>query len=163
MAASDKAELLSITEKEFAKLAALLADTRSNQALIKDDDDTSIKDVVAHRAHWIELFLGWYRDGQEGKEVYFPAKGYKWNELKRYNADLRQYQIDLSWEDAVSMLTARKADLVRFIADHTTEELYAAPMKGSKNDWTPGRWAEASGPSHFRSAAKYIRARLKGL
>ncbi|MQY41669.1 hypothetical protein GG681_03380 [Epibacterium sp. SM1969] len=23
------------------------------------------------------------------KEVYFPAKGYKWNALKRYNADLR--------------------------------------------------------------------------
>ena len=163
MAASDKAALLAITEKEFAKLAAILAGVRSDQAFIKDGDDTSIKDVVGHRAHWIELFLGWYRDGQEGKEVFFPAKGYKWNELKRYNADLRQRQTDLSWEAAVSMLKARQADLVRFIENHTDEALYAAPMTGAKNDWTPGRWAEAAGPSHFRSAAKYIRGRLKNL
>jgi len=30
-------------------------------------------------------------------------------------------------------------------------------MQGANNDWTTGRWAEAAGPSHYRSAAKFIR------
>jgi hypothetical protein len=34
-------------------------------------------------------------------------------------------------------------------------------MKGGGNKWTTGRWAEASGASHYRSAAKYVRACLK--
>jgi len=161
MVAHNKSELRAITEKEYGKLATLLERVDPNQALIEDADDTSIKDVVAHRAHWIELFLGWYRDGQDGKEVHFPAKGYKWNELKRYNADLRKAQADLSWRDAVSQLEARKGNLVAFIDSCSDGDLYSGPMKGARNDWRPGRWAEAAGPSHFRSAAKYIRGRLK--
>lgn len=87
MPAHTKAELLSLTEKEFDKLCRLIGPINADIAMKKDEDDTSIKDVIAHRAHWIELFLGWYRDGAAGREVHFPAEGYKWNELKRYNAD----------------------------------------------------------------------------
>ena len=163
MAATSKSALLEITRKEFQKLQSLIADISADTALVKDEDDTSIKDVVAHRAHWIELFLGWYSDGQAGKDVHFPAKGYKWNELKRYNADLRRRQAKWSWRKAVSELNARTEDLIAFMEAHTDKELYGGPMKGAKNDWTAGRWAEASGPSHFRSAGKYIRARLKQL
>ncbi len=163
MPAASKTALLEITRKEFQKLESLISEIDSDQALEKDEDDTSIKDVIAHRAHWIELFLGWHRDGLAGKDVQFPAEGYKWNELKRYNANLRQRQAKWSWRKAVSELKARNEDLVAFMESHTDKHLYGGPMKGAKNDWTTGRWAEASGPSHFRSAAKYIRARLKQL
>lgn len=30
-------------------------------------------------------------------------------------------------------------------------------MTGANNDWAPGRWAVAAGPSHYRSAAKFVR------
>lgn len=163
MAATSKTALLEISIKEFQKLEALTERVSPKLALVKDEDDTSIKDVIAHRAHWIELFLGWYRDGQAGKEVHFPAEGYKWNELKRYNAELRRRQAKLSWQEAVSQLKARNDDLVAFITSHTDKDLYGGPMKGANNNWTTGRWAEAAGPSHFRSAGKYIRARLKQL
>ena len=53
--------------------------------------------MIAHRAHWIALFLGWFADGLGRKTVYFPAKGYKWNDLRRYTADLRARQADLDW------------------------------------------------------------------
>jgi len=163
MPAQNKSELLHVTRKEFDKLAKLIGPVGADQALVKDDDDTSIKDVIAHRAHWIELFLGWYRDGQAGKGVHFPAQGYKWNELKRYNADLRQAQAGLSWHDATQQLETRKDELIAFIEALSDADLYGGPMKGANNDWRPGRWAEAAGSSHFRSAAKYIRARLKAL
>ena len=159
-AATSKDELIAVTEKEFAKLSKLL-DLPEEFAVQKDDEDTSIKDVIGHRAHWIELFLGWYTDGMAGKEVHFPAKGYKWNELKRYNAVLRENQAGLTWEQAVSLLQKNHAKLSDFMNNHSNDELYAGPMQGANNDWTPGRWAEAAGPSHYRSAAKFVRARLR--
>ena len=163
MPATTKHALIDVTEREFAKLEKLLGEVTEAQAVIKDDDDTSIKDVVAHRAHWITLFLDWYADGQAGKEVHFPAKGYKWNELKRYNADLRALQSELTWEDALMLLRAEAARLSAFLHDTPEAALYGGPMRGAKNDWTPGRWAEAAGPSHYRSASKYLRQRLKAL
>ncbi len=163
MPATTKDELFEVTKREFLKLEKLLASIHPDEALIKDADDISIKDIVAHRAHWIDLFLGWYEDGQAGKDVFFPAKGYKWNELKQYNADLRAKQIRVSWTQACSALKTSHDRLLAFISRSPDSVLYDGPMKGAKNDWTTGRWAEAAGPSHYRSAGKYIRARLKVL
>lgn len=163
MAAKNQGELLHITHKEFSKLEILIESVSSVQALRKDDEATSIKDVIAHRAHWIALFLGWYSDGLSGKTVYFPAKGYKWNDLKRYNSELRKKQQDLDWSQAWALLKDNYGQLVNFIESKSDDELYAGPMPGAKSHWTTGRWAEAAGASHFRSASKYIRARLKAM
>lgn len=160
-AATNKADLLTVTAKDYAKLQKLIAPISSDVAVAKDDDDTSIKDIVGHRAHWIDLFQGWYRDGQAGRPVAFPAPGYKWNQLKAYNAQLRVDQAGLGWDDARSMLADRHAALLAVIDGLDETALYGEPMKGANNDWTTGRWAEAAGASHYRSAAKYIRARLR--
>jgi hypothetical protein len=157
MAAKSKEELLAVTLKEFTKLNRVLDGLSEDAALRKRDDDTSLKDVVGHRAHWISLFMGWYADGLAGKDVYFPAEGYKWNQLKDYNRQLRGQQEQLGWADARALLQANHLKLVAFMEGHAESELYGGPMKGANNAWTPGRWAEAAGPSHYRSAAKYAR------
>ena len=161
MPATNRDDLIAVTEAEYRKLAALIAGIGEPTALRKREDDTSIKDVIGHRAHWIELFLGWYADGQAGREVHFPAPGYKWNQLKAYNARLRAEQAALGWEAACAMLDDAHGRLLAFLRDHDDAALYGGPMAGANNDWTPGRWAEAAGPSHCRSAAKWIRARLR--
>lgn len=161
MPAKSKQELLTVTHAEFEKLQAVLNELPAMLRLEKDEEDTSPKDIVGHRAHWIQLFLGWYLDGQAGREVHFPAKGYKWNELKRYNADLRQNQAGLSWQAARSLLDTSHAELVALLESLSEEELYGGAMKGANNNWTPGRWAEAAGPSHYRSAGKYLRQRSR--
>lgn len=161
MPATSKDELLAVTEKEYAKLAKLLGEVDLKTAMKKRAESTSLKDIVGHRAHWIALFLGWYKDGMAGKEVCFPAPGYKWNQLKEYNKALRQKQSDLSWEDAKQQLQSNHLKLLRFIKSHTDQELYGAAMAGAKNNWTTGRWAEAAGPSHYRSAAKFFRECLR--
>ena len=89
-AATTRNDLIALTRKEYEKLDKLLDSVSPDDAAAPDDEDTSIRDVIAHRAHWAGLFLGWYEDGQAGKAVEIPAPGYKWNELKRYNAMLRQ-------------------------------------------------------------------------
>lgn len=159
-AATNRADLRAVTVNEYDKLAKLITPLSALQAAVVHDA-TTIKDVIGHRAHWTQLFLGWYAEGQAGKPVYFPAKGYKWNDLKRYNADLRLKQQDMSWDDVRTMLQETHDNLLNFIDTHSEPQLYGGPMKGANNKWTPGRWAEAAGASHYRSAAKYVRAALK--
>ncbi|MEP3429231.1 MAG: ClbS/DfsB family four-helix bundle protein [Roseibium sp.] len=161
MAAKTKAELLTVTAKEYDKLHKVMGDLPAILRLEKDEDGTAPKDIIGHRAHWIELYLGWYRDGQAGKQVYFPAEGYKWNDLKRYNADLRDRQSALSWQSVVTLLETNHTELLALIESLSEDQLYGGPMKGANNAWTSGRWAEAAGPSHYRSAAKYLRQRTK--
>lgn len=161
MAAEDKSELHKITKLEFQKLEKLLSSIDRETALSKDEEDTSIKDIISHRAHWIGLFFGWYADGVSGKTVYFPAEGYKWNDLKRYNSELRKQYASVGWDDAIGTLKKNYELLIDFIETHSNYDLYDGPMKGANNQWTPGRWAEAAGASHFRSASKYVRSRLR--
>lgn len=161
-AATSKQELEAVTKKDYDKLARLLSTVDAETAMEKQDD-TSIKDIVAHRAHWIDLFIGWYTDGVAGREVFFPAEGYKWNDLKRYNADLRAAQNDIDWQSALLMLETVNRRLLSFLDSLAEDDLYGGPMAGANNKWTPGRWAEAAGPSHYRSAATYIRGPTSSL
>lgn len=160
-AATTKADLVAATHSEFAKLQRLISDIPDDIALRKRDENTSIKDVIAHRAHWIDLFLGWYQDGQAGHEVYFPAKGYLWSDLRVYNANLRQEQAALDWAAAKALLVSRHDILAQFINSLSEAQLYGGPMMGARNTWTTGRFAQAAGASHYRSAAKWIRAELR--
>ncbi|SFL31361.1 ClbS/DfsB family four-helix bundle protein [Shimia haliotis] len=160
-AATNQVDLLAVAEKEFAKLSELLEDVPPDLAGQAFEAGWSMRDVLVHRAHWVDLFLGWYQDGQVGKTVYFPAEGYKWNDLKAYNADLLARKADVSWETARSELIAAHGRWMDFVGSLDQAALYGGPMKGANNKWTTGRWAEAAAPSHYRSAAKFIRACLR--
>ncbi len=160
-AATNRADLIATTEKEFTKLGALLEGVDNDLAKCQFEDGVSIKHVIGHRAHWTGMFFDWFRQGQETGAADIPAKGYKWNQLKEYNAKLRDDQAGLSWGEVRMMLDDSHARLLAFITGMSDADLYGGPMKGGGNKWTMGRWAEASGASHYRSAAKYVRACLK--
>ncbi|WP_343045271.1 ClbS/DfsB family four-helix bundle protein [Parasphingopyxis algicola] len=120
-----------------------------------------MKDIVAHRAHWIGLFLTWHEGGKAGETVETPAPGYKWNQLKPYNAMVRDMYRDLDWAEARARPDEQQQKLRDCIAAQDDAELYTQHLYPWLNDWTLGRWAEASGTSAFRSANKYIRAVLR--
>ncbi|MBO6674983.1 MAG: ClbS/DfsB family four-helix bundle protein [Rhizobiales bacterium] len=158
MAAIDKNELRAVTEKEFAKLIKLLDGL--DEDLAERPDTTggvSIKQVIGHRVHWMDLFFGWYEDGKAGKEVQTPAPGYKWNQLKPYNATVYEAAAKQPWSDVLAQLKERHAKLLAFIDGLDNDVLYAKHIYPWTNDWALGRWAESSGPSHYRSAAKFVR------
>lgn len=161
-AATDKAALLAVTHKEFAKLDALIEPIPAATATAALEDDTTIKDVIGHRAAWIDLFLGWHADGIARREVHMPTKGYKWNQLPSLNAAIRDAQAGLDWAGAKVLLRTNHAKLVALIEDLSDDALYGSPMAGH-DKWTTGRFAEASGASHYRSAVKVIRGYLKQL
>jgi hypothetical protein len=115
-AALDKAGLLEQTRSDYAKLRRVIEDFPAALQLERNPEETSPKDIIAHRAHWIVLFLGWHRDGAAGKTPEIPAPGYKWNQLKAYNAALRAAQSGLGWEDACRMLDTAHEMLTDFIS-----------------------------------------------
>ncbi|MEO1039298.1 MAG: ClbS/DfsB family four-helix bundle protein [Pseudomonadota bacterium] len=158
-AATNKSELLAATAAEFDKLERLLGPLDEASANWRvDDGDVSIKAVIAHRTHWLDLFGSWYEAGASGEDVQTPAPGYKWNQLKAYNAPIYQAAETASWREThTAFLDAHTRFLARITAlDETT--LYTPKLFDWLNDWTLGRWAESAGPSHYRSAAKFVRA-----
>ncbi|MEL7213060.1 MAG: ClbS/DfsB family four-helix bundle protein [Pseudomonadota bacterium] len=160
-AATTKTALLTTLEAEWDKLEKVIANVPEDLAFAPDETGTTIKDIIGHRAAWIDLFLGWLQQSEAGAPVDMPAKGFKWTMLPELNAQIRQEQANLDWPAAVVVSQDRKAALVTALDARDDKALYGAPMAGGNGTWTIGRYGESAGPSHFRSAAKYIRARLK--
>ena len=160
-AATTKADLIEVTEKDWAKLWTVLEPLTEAEAGYAAEGDYSVRDTVLHRAHWIDLFFQWWDEGQETGSAETPDHGVKWSELKPYNAGLRERYADVSWDEAKERLATSHARLLAFMKDTPEEALYGGPMIGGNGKWTAGRYAEASGPSHYRSALKYVRACLK--
>lgn len=161
-AATNKADLLAVFDKELGKLRKTLDGVdEATSSLSPADDDTTIKGVIAHRTHWMGMFHGWYDDGVAGREVHVPAKGYKWNQLKAYNESLYVKGNRTSWADLLSEFEAACDKLRLFIEAHDDASLYTVGAHTWTGKWTLGRFAEASGPSHFRSANAYIRKALR--
>ena len=156
-AATTKTALLEVHDTEWRKLSALLETVPAALAEAKDTDETSVKDILTHRAHWIGLYFQWL---DEGEEAQMPDHGVKWNGLKPYNAGLRERYVGVPFAEARETLAREATRLRDWVAAQDDDTLYGGPMPGGTG-WTPGRYAEAAGPSHFRSAAKYVRARLK--
>ncbi|MEL6435785.1 MAG: ClbS/DfsB family four-helix bundle protein [Pseudomonadota bacterium] len=162
-AATNRTDLLAVFDKELSKLNKTLADVDEATANgCAPDDTVTIKGVIAHRTHWMGMFHTWFEDGLAGREVHVPAKGYKWNQLKAYNAGLYAEGDRRDWADVKADFDAACNRLRAFIADHNDADLYAPGGHAWTGKWTLGRYAEASGPSHFRSANAYVRKALKG-
>ena len=164
MPATNRSELLAVTDKEYRKLMKTLETVDRRKAVAAGPEDgISIKGTVAHRSHWLDLFLGWYRDGVDGKPVQTPAPGYKWNQLKDYNAKVREASRNETWAEVLALFEQRHRTLTALLEDLDETDLYGPRRYDWTNNWTLGRWAEASGASHYRSANTFIRKILRAL
>lgn len=160
-AAQNHAELLTVTKLEFAKLQTLLAGVDPGRVDRPDADGWTIREVIAHRAHWVVLFLQWRAAALAGHDVQTPAPGYKWTQLTAYNALVREQAAERDWAQVNADLSAAHARLLACLEAADDAELYTKHLYPWMNDWTLGRWAEAAGASHYRSAAKTIRKMLR--
>ena len=161
-AATNKPDLIDITLKEYGKLDQLLSPLDEDTATwAHPNDNLSIRDIIAHRGHWLGLYLSWYEDGLSGLDVRTPAPGYKWNQLKSYNAIVYATARHFSWKDIHNAFHHHHDALMTHLAAFDDDRLYTKHLHPWMNDWPLGRWAEANGASHYRSATKYVRKLLK--
>ncbi|WP_306117156.1 MULTISPECIES: ClbS/DfsB family four-helix bundle protein [unclassified Roseitalea] len=161
-AATSQHELLTVFDKEHARLTRTLDGITEAKSMLSAPGETAtIKGVIAHRTHWIGLFFAWVEASRAGKPVQTPAPGVKWTQLKAYNAPIYEDANRCDWAVLRTAFEAQAMRLRAFIAANGDEVLYVAGLYPWMNKWTLGRWAEASGPSHFRSANTYIRKVLR--
>ncbi|MEM0948969.1 MAG: ClbS/DfsB family four-helix bundle protein [Pseudomonadota bacterium] len=160
-AAQTKDELVSACADAFARLQTDLAKVPEPLANAPDAEGWSVCAVIAHRAYWIDLFLGWWSDGKAGRPVRMPAPGYSWQDVKALNTRLRSDQAVLTWGDARKLLDDRHKRLMTLLNELDDARLYGGPMTGGNGKWTTGRYAEAAGASHYRSAQRFVRRRMK--
>jgi hypothetical protein len=156
-AARTKSDLIAVTTREWARLSGLLDDLPRSLADLKDANGVAIKDILTHRAHWIGLFFTWLDAGDAAQ---MPDRGVTWAQLQPYNAGLRQQYAGMHWCEARDWLSTQHRRLDGWLHEAPEAQLYGAPMPGGTG-WATGRYAEAAGASHYRSAAKYIRSRLR--
>ncbi|WP_438992466.1 ClbS/DfsB family four-helix bundle protein [Lentibacter sp.] len=159
--AHTKVDLLTVLQSEWGKLLAQLERVSEGLAESVDAEGGSIKDVVAHGAMAIGLVLGWYADGQAGREG--PPQIHRARDLAFDPSTLRVWQQDLSWLETRALLGAAHEQLVGLVEGLDEAALYGGPMKGVRNSWSTGRWAEAAGAGHYRSTRRYVRRRQNGL
>ena len=159
--AQTKVDLVGISRAEWSKLMLTLECVPDDVAERLDADGQSIKDVVAHGALAIGLVLGWYADGQAGRDG--PPKKYCALDLKFGPTTLRTWQEELSWPGTRRLLGFAHERLMGLVDELDDTALYGGPMKGANNNWSMGRWAEAAGAGHYRTTRRYISKRMKPL
>ena len=62
-AATSKAELLEVFDRDLAKLDKLL-DGLTEEEACSTENDISIKAIIGHRIHWLGLYWTWYDTGK---------------------------------------------------------------------------------------------------
>jgi hypothetical protein len=163
-AAKNKQDLVTVSEKEYAKLKDLISNLSEGQARVYVESvEASVASIISHRTEWIRMFFTWYEKGVAGKDPEIPAPGYKWNQLKAYNATIWERDKDVAWATLYKNFLKEGDRLINFIKTADEKELYTPGVYAWTGKWTLGRYAEASAASHFRSAAKYVRQILKEL
>lgn len=159
--ATDRHDLITRCDRDFARLTVLLDHLRPDLALVQDADGWSIRDVIAQRTHWIHLTLGWARDGRAGARPAIPAPGIGWQDRARYDAALRDAHSGDSWTGVRQALRAAHLELMREIDGLDDAALYGGPMPGADSPWSTGRFLEACGPRAYRAAARRVDARIR--
>ncbi len=155
-AAKTKSELLDVTGKEWTKLQRVLETFDEASGTRPGRDGFTAQRLIGHRAAWIDLYFDWCEAAAKDQEPEMPAPGFKWNQLPDLNDQIWAAQRNWTWPSSVAALTAAHERLLRDIEAATDDELYGQPLAPGLK-WTRGRYAEASGPSHYRSATKALK------
>ena len=158
-----KQELLDdITEerKTFSALLAKIPESRYSEPGVWGDG-WNIIDLIAHLAEWHTMFLRWYDDGLNEREVVMPAPGFKWNETPALNRAIWEKHRDRSffsvWADFEVSL-----DRIVELGEELSE---AALLRPGHFEWTgENPLVTYLGPntaSHYRFASKVLKRWLR--
>ncbi len=121
----------------------------------------SAANLVSYLLGWGEQVLTWHYQEDAGKEIIFPAVGYKWNELGRLaQAYYANYASITSWPDLCARLEENHRQLLSLVQRYSDRELYHCPWYGK---WTRGRMIQFNTVSPYKNAATRLNVLLKQL
>lgn len=158
-----KAELLSESQKEHAKLEEILAPLSPEQMAASGVmGEWSIKDLLAHLYEWEQMLLGWIAAGERDERPSVPGEGYKWSQLPALNEAIRQKHIHRSLEEVLEMYRSSYRQISEKMEAFSEEELFKPGLYPWLKENTLAAYFTSSTGSHYRWAWKEIKKGLRG-
>ncbi|WP_437887794.1 ClbS/DfsB family four-helix bundle protein [Phytobacter sp. V91] len=162
-----KTELLTAMEKSALALRKKLERIPQDIAFEKRlaghvaGTQISVANLVSYLIGWGEQVLHWHQQEAAGKEIDFPAPGFKWNELgklaQKYYAD---YEHIDAWPQLLIMLENNQRQLNELVNGYSDDALYHQPWYGK---WTRGRMIQFNSVSPYKNASGRLNPLLKTL
>lgn len=152
-----KDELLKEIDKNFSSLLKKLDQLSEEEAFSMALDGhakgtrMSVAQLVSYLLGWGELVLHWHEEEKRGKEIIFPAYGFKWNELGRLAQKFyRDYEDIKSFHELKDRLQENNLLLMSLVEGFSNEDLYGRPWFGK---WTRGRMIQFNTSSPYKNAS----------
>jgi len=154
---STRKELVDQIETTFQKLDAELRDMDPGLADAVCVDDWSVKDLLAVRLWWTRNVLNWVKKGKRGQVPVTPAKGYRWKETPRLNADIVNKSRGRSFKSIVAGLRRQYTRLMTTIDALDDNELLEVGAYGWAGRYPISRWLSINTVRQYQTARTYIR------
>ncbi len=154
-------ELTSYVRSTFEKLQAELDAAGSTAGNMHCIDDWSVKELLAVRAWWTENVIDWVEAGQQGDHPITPAKGYRWKDTPRLNADLVKKSQRESYRSIRRRLENgfdRVMNTIDSLDDHELLDVGAFEWAGK---YPISRWISINTARQYTTARTFIRRSLR--
>lgn len=158
---STRAELTDLVSSTFAKLQAELDDAGPRVGGLPCVDDWSVKDVLAVRVWWTENVVDWIEAGLRDENPVTPAKGYRWRETPRLNADIVQRSQRESYRSLRTRLQRGYEQVMDTIDSLDDEELLGVGTFSWAGKYPISRWLSINTARQYTSARSFIRRALR--
>lgn len=141
MAEKTRNRIIMLLEKERSKLNELLkelpVDEFEKPGVV---GDWSVKDVLAHLAHWEEGMLTWLKIARDGIDVTGPEEGLKWKDMKEFNRRIYEAHKNEPLEEVMQYFHLNHEKFLNMVKQISDDELltngyYAFTEKKAVYDW----------------------------
>jgi hypothetical protein len=156
-----RAELTDLTRSAFEKLRAELETAGGRAGSIPCVDDWTVKDLLAVRAWWTERVIDWIEAGRRGETPITPAKGYRWSETPRLNADVVRAARRESYASLRARLERGFERVLRTIDSLDDRELLGVGAFAWAGKYPLSRWISINTARQYVTARTFIRRALR--
>ena len=152
-------DTVSLVATTFEKLMAELgtADIGSFPCV----DDWTVKDLLAVRGWWTRSVADWIEAGARGEKLDLPAKGYRWNETPRLNADIVKRARAVSYRRTLSDLRRGYDRVMKLIDELDDHELLQPGVFVWAGKWPVARWISINTARQYTTARTFIRRAIR--
>ncbi|WP_281223225.1 ClbS/DfsB family four-helix bundle protein [Photobacterium sanguinicancri] len=156
----NKVELLSAINEAFRKLHCDVVTIPAELTRLCEIEGNvkgtriSVCDTLAYLLGWGRLVMFWYEEKAAGRDVEFPADGYKWNQLGLLAQHFQHEYRDWSFLALQQELQVTTASIVTLIDSLDNSCLYEQPWY---EKWTLGRMIQFNTSSPMKNVRTKIR------
>ncbi len=156
-----RSELTDLTVSAFEKLRAELEAAGSSAGGLPCTDDWTVKDLLAVRAWWSENVVDWIEAGKRGETPSTPARGYRWNETPRLNADVVESARRESYRSIRRRLEENHERVMRTIDPLDDSELLEVGVFAWAGTSPISRWLSINTARQYTTALTFLRRALR--